>query len=64
MADLLLLSVPVFGHVKPMLALARALVADGHRVRWLAGESFRARVESTGAVFCAMREGFDYSLPE
>lgn len=63
-AEILLLSVPVFGHVKPMLALARELVSRGHRVRWLAGAAFRERVEGTGAEFCAFREGFDYSCPD
>ena len=64
MAEILLLSVPVFGHVKPMLAIARELVRRGHRVRWLAGAAFRERVEGTGASFCAFVEGFDYSCPE
>lgn len=63
MANILLLSVPVFGHVKPMLAIARALVTRGHRVRWLAGEAFRDRVIGTGAEFCGFREGFDFSQP-
>ncbi len=64
MAEILLLSVPVFGHVKPMLAISRELVRRGHRVRWLAGAAFRERVEGTGASFCAFVEGFDYSCPE
>lgn len=64
MAEILLLSVPVFGHVKPMLALARELVRHGHRVRWLAGAAFQQRVEATGADFCGFVEGFDYSRPE
>ena len=61
MAEILLLSVPVFGHVKPMLSISRELVRRGHRVRWLAGEAFRERVEGTGASFCAFVDGFDYS---
>ena len=64
MAEILLLSVPVFGHVKPMLAIARELVRRGHRVRWLAGAAFRERVEGTGATFCAFEDGFDYSRPD
>jgi MGT family glycosyltransferase len=63
-AEILLLSVPVFGHVKPMLAISRELVRRGHRVRWLAGAAFRERVEATGASFCAFVEGFDYSCQE
>ena len=63
-AEILLLSVPVFGHVKPMLAIARELVRRGHRVRWLAGAAFRERVEGTGASFCAFEDGFDYSRPD
>ncbi len=64
MAEILLLSVPAFGHVKPMLPIARELVRRGHQVRWMAGEAFRKRIESTGALFCAVVEGFDYSRPE
>ena len=64
MAEILLLSVPVFGHVKPMLPIARELVRRGHRVRWLTGAAFRERVEGTGANYCAFQEGFDYSRPE
>lgn len=64
MAEILLLSVPVFGHVKPMLAIARELVRRGHRVRWLSGAAFRERVEGTGATFCGFVEGFDYSRSE
>ena len=63
-AEILLLSVPVFGHVKPMLAISRELVRRGHRVRWLAGAAFRERVEGTGASFCAFEDGFDYSRPD
>lgn len=64
MAEIVLLSVPVFGHVKPMLAIARELVRRGHRVRWLAGAAFRERVEGTGASFCAFVDGLDYSRPD
>ena len=64
MAEILLLSVPVFGHVKPMLAIARELVRRGHRVRWLSGAAFRQRVEGTGATFSGFVEGFDYSRSE
>lgn len=47
-----------------MLSIARALVARGHRVRWLAGSAFRQRVEATGAEFSPIKEGFDYSNPD
>jgi MGT family glycosyltransferase len=51
MARFLFGTVPSTGHVTPLLPLARALVADGHTVRWLSGDKHRARIEAIGAVF-------------
>ncbi|MFT3927876.1 MAG: hypothetical protein QM778_35440 [Myxococcales bacterium] len=51
MARILIATVPIIGHIAPMLPLARALVARGHQVAWYTGEKHRARVERTGARF-------------
>lgn len=52
---------PMHAHVTPLLAVARALVAAGHRVRFLTGERFRAEVEATGAELAPLPAdaGFD-----
>jgi UDP:flavonoid glycosyltransferase YjiC (YdhE family) len=39
------------GHVNPVAAIARILIAEGHRVAALTGEGFRGQFESIGAVF-------------
>jgi len=45
--SLLVCSTPVHGHVTPLLAVARTLVASGHTVRFLTGTRYRAAVEET-----------------
>jgi len=49
MARILIATVPVFGHVNPMLPLARAFVARGHEVVWYTGAKYAGRVSATGA---------------
>lgn len=61
MHSVLLVSTPIHGHVTPLLAVARQLVADGHRVRFLTGERYREKVEATGAEYLALPEGADYA---
>jgi MGT family glycosyltransferase len=43
------------GHVRPALAVARALGARGHRVLWHAMDEFRSIIEETGATFIEAR---------
>lgn len=54
MARVLVATVPLAGHVNPMVLVVRALVARGHEVRWCAGSAFRGAVESSGAAFVAL----------
>ncbi|MFT4295528.1 MAG: glycosyltransferase [Micropruina sp.] len=49
MASVIFASVPVHGHVTPLLPLAAELVARGDRVRFLTGARFAAAVLATGA---------------
>ncbi|MRG59411.1 glycosyltransferase [Agromyces sp. CFH 90414] len=49
MSTYLLCSNPIEGHVAPVVAIARDLVARGHDVTVLTGSRFRARVEAAGA---------------
>jgi MGT family glycosyltransferase len=60
MARILVGTIPVIGHVNPMLPVARALVARGHELRWYTGSKYRARVEATGAGFVGLTHARDY----
>ncbi len=51
MAQILIATVPVLGHINPILPLARALVARGHELRWYSGRKHAARIEATGVRF-------------
>jgi UDP:flavonoid glycosyltransferase YjiC (YdhE family) len=50
---------PLVGHVTPLLALARALVARGHDVHFYTGSRFREQVDATGARFEGMADALD-----
>lgn len=62
MATLLLAATATPGHVNPMLAAARLLVAQGHRVLMLCGALFEQHIRDTGAEFVpfAPEVDFDY----
>ena len=60
MAQILIATVPVIGHINPIVPLARALVARGHEVRWYSGKKHAARIEATGARFVAFTLARDY----
>jgi len=51
MSSILICSTPATGHIAPLSAVARHLVAAGHDVRFLTGTRFRETVEATGATF-------------
>lgn len=60
MSSILLCSTPVHGHVSPLLAVTRTLVAAGHDVRFLTGQRYREAVERAGATFLPLPESADY----
>ena len=60
MASVLLCSIPVHGHVTPLLAVARYLVGRGHWVRFLTGTRYREKVEATGATYLPLPAEADY----
>ncbi len=60
MATLLICSTPVNGHVMPLLAVSRSLVASGHDVRFLTGQRYRDAVEATGARWVGLPAEADY----
>lgn len=66
MATILLAATATPGHVNPMLAAARLLVAQGHRVLMLCGALFEQRIRAAGADFVpfAPEVDFDYRALE
>ncbi len=60
MSQYLIASVPIHGHVTPLLAVAAGLVERGHDVRFLTGSRFSSAVETTGSTFVALPEDADY----
>ncbi len=51
MARILFFSIPAHGHVNPTLPLVHELTIRGHHVLYYNAESFRQKIESTGAQF-------------
>lgn len=66
MATILLAVTATPGHVNPMLAAARLLVEEGHRVLMLCGALFEQRIRAAGAEFVpfAPEVDFDYRALE
>lgn len=60
MANVVIGSVPIHGHVTPLLVAARGLVERGHRVRFLAGARFAEAVVRTGSEFVALPPEADF----
>lgn len=60
MVSVLIASVPIHGHVTPLLAVARHLVARGDDVRFLTGSRFADAVATTGARHIALTGLADY----
>jgi UDP:flavonoid glycosyltransferase YjiC (YdhE family) len=60
MSSIILASVPIHGHVTPLLAVARHLVARGDRVRFITGARFADVVNATGATHVRLPEDADY----
>ena len=60
MSDILLASVPIHGHVAPLLPLARHLVERGDRVRFLTGTRFADAVRATGAAHVPLPAEADF----
>jgi MGT family glycosyltransferase len=55
----LMASTPATGHLNPLLAIARGLIEDGHKVELLSGSRLGPRVEAVGAGFRAFPAGAD-----
>ena len=59
---ILIPSMPATGHLNPLLAITRILLAEGHEVAFLTGTVFRERIESGGAKFFSLPAGADFDL--
>lgn len=60
MTRFLVTAMPFTGHVRPMLAIARALVERGHDVRFYTGAAFADQVEASGASLVPWRAAPDF----
>ncbi|HEU5483317.1 MAG TPA: glycosyltransferase [Microlunatus sp.] len=60
MPSYLLASVPIHGHVNPLLPIAAHLVARGDSVRFLTGARFARRVSATGATHVPLPPASDF----
>jgi MGT family glycosyltransferase len=59
---ILLASTPATGHLNPLLAIGRFLIAEGHDVAFLSGSALRSLIERIGARFYAFPAGADFDL--
>jgi UDP:flavonoid glycosyltransferase YjiC (YdhE family) len=60
MTSIIIASVPIHGHVTPLLSVARHLVARGDRVRFITGARFADAVNATGATHVPLPADADY----
>jgi MGT family glycosyltransferase len=61
---ILIVSTPAMGHLNPLLAIGRILIAEGHEVVGLTGTALRKRIESIGAQFRPLPAGADFDLQD
>src|SRR6516164_5259506 len=57
---ILFASTPATGHLNPLLAITRILLAEGHEITFLTGTAFRSRIESSGAEFFPLPPAADF----
>jgi MGT family glycosyltransferase len=55
-------STPALGHINPMFAIGRMLVAEGHQVVGLSANTMRERIEASGATFHPLPKAADLDL--
>jgi MGT family glycosyltransferase len=56
---ILIACMPATGHLNPLLAITRILLAEGHEINFLTGSVFRDRIESIGAKFVSLQGAAD-----
>jgi MGT family glycosyltransferase len=57
---ILIASTPATGHLNPLLAIGRILIAEGHEIVGLSGNGLRERIESIGAEFRPLSAGANF----
>ncbi len=60
MSKILVATVPLTGHVQPMLLLVQSLVERGHEVTWYAAKKFAPSITKIGAHHTPMRASIDW----
>ncbi|HEX9922224.1 MAG TPA: glycosyltransferase, partial [Anaerolineae bacterium] len=55
---------PQDGHVNPLTALARALLAAGHEVLWYTGRAYEPKVTALGATFFPFEQAWDIDIDQ
>ncbi len=58
--QVLVASVPIYGHVEKMQAIAADLVQRGYKVSFMTASIFRESVEKTGACFISLQGSADF----
>ncbi len=58
MSKIVFFCIPAHGHTNPTLGVVKELIARGHEVTYYSYESFREKIEATGATFVAC-DAFD-----
>ncbi len=59
---ILVASPPATGHLNPLLAISRFLIAEGHEVVGITGTVLRDRIEGAGLKFYPLPAGADFDL--
>jgi UDP:flavonoid glycosyltransferase YjiC (YdhE family) len=61
---ILVVSTPLTGHLNPLLAIGRILIAEGHELAFFTGTPLRSRVEGFEARFYPLPKEADLSLQD
>ncbi len=60
MSNIMIFTIPAWGHTNPLLEVTAALVRKGHSIRFYSFQEFASRIQETGAEFVSC----DAYLPE
>lgn len=60
MSSIIIASVPIHGHVTPLLTIATGFVGRGYDVRFITGARFAGKVSATGATYVPLPVEADY----
>lgn len=64
MARILVTTMPIPGHINPMMPIVGTLLERDHDVAWYTGRLFRRSVEKTGARYLPIQAGLDLDLTD